>query len=165
MRALVFLFAIIVSSSSTFAGTHVMDKQYISNGREAIELCVKRFEELSERAFFKEVDRVYVLTTGEQLELLFTRGEVGTFGERSQGYKPYLACGVILSSRKMDFYYLGEPLKDALIEVAGISQISEIPDVQAVDLLYLRDKSGFSFVDGHQFDPSKIEILRGTTLD
>lgn len=165
MRALVFLFAIIISSSRTFGGTEVMDKQYISSGREAVELCVKRFEALSGKKFFKEVDRVYVLTTGEQLELLFTRGEVGTFGERSQSYKPYLACGVMSSSRKIDLYYLSEPLKDALIEVAGISQISEIPDVQAVDLFYLKDKSGFSFVDGHQFDPSKIEILWGTTLD
>src|SRR5262245_7274174 len=82
----------------------------------AIDLCVGEYTRLSGRVLDPEVDRAYVLAGVGQLDVLLTRGEVGTFGKRSESYRAYLSCGV-LSSDSIKIIFLGEPLQDPLIDV------------------------------------------------
>ena len=142
----------------------MVNDKFVESGNKAIDLCIAHYEALAKQDFFVDVDRAYVLATDEKMDILFSKGEVGTFGKRSEGYRSYLACGV-LSSGEMEIYFLGEPLKDTLVEVAGVKQISEMPNVEAVDLLFLRDEKGFKFSDSQNFDPENIEVLKGSTLD
>ncbi len=142
----------------------MVNDKYVEAGKKAIDLCIARYQALAKQNFFIDVDRAYVLATDEKMDILFSKGEVGTFGKRSEAYRSYLACGV-LASDGMEVYFLGEPLKDTLVEVDGVKQISEIPNIEAIDMLFMRGTKGFEFSGSQKFDPESIDVLKGSTLD
>jgi hypothetical protein len=127
----------------------------------AIDLCVGEYTRLSGRALEPGVDRAYVLVGDAklaQLDILFTRGEVGTFGERSKSYEAHLYCGVLTRST-MKIHSLRRPLQNPLIDLPGAKQLTEIqPASELRESLYLRTDDGFRFVAEQPFDPDKIEV-------
>src|SRR5690606_13271202 len=87
------------------SGSRELTPAYVENGRLAIELCAQEYTKLANRPFLSEVDRAYVYVVSDQLDVLFTRGEVGTFGKRSSTYSAILGCGVLFNQAKASEIY------------------------------------------------------------
>ena len=129
--------------------------------RRAIDFCVAEYTRLSGRALERDLDRAYVLAGDAklaQLDVLFTRGEVGTFGERSKQFVPYLYCGLLTHS-PMKIWALVKPLRNPLIHLPGVKQLTESQPISELrESLYLRTGDGFRFVAEQPFDPDKIVV-------
>ncbi len=165
MRYIIFSIVIIVTSSCAFAGNDMLANNKILEAHKAVELCVSEYGRLSNKAISERIDRVYVLVSNEKMDLLFARGEVGTFGNRSANYRSFFSCG-ILNAENHELYFLGEPLKDPLVSKPNIPQITESGYAEMLwDLLFLKKASGFEFSESKIFSTDDIEPLKGSILD
>jgi hypothetical protein len=129
----------------------------------AIDRCVDEYTRLSGRALDPEVGRAYAVAGDGKVELLFTRGELGTFGERSASYRAYLSCGVLSDSMKI--YFLVEPLRDPWVDVPGSQQITEAPRPDLRESLYLRTDAGFELAGEQPRDPDKVVVAPSIWVD
>jgi len=165
MRDVIFSIAILVTSSCTFAGNDMLGKDRILKAHKAVELCVGEYSRLSNNVVSEDIDRVYVLVSNEQMDLLFAHGEVGTFGERSDKFKSFFSCGV-LNTENPKLYFLGEPLRDPLVSKPDVLQVTESGNTETLwDLLFLKNGSEFGFSESKIFSTDDIEPLKGSTLD
>lgn len=122
-------------------------------GFQTIKLCYEQYERLRGKPISREVDKAYIHVSGSRIGVLFVRGEVGTFGPRSEDYEAFLSCSVFLSENKTEIYYLGAPLKDPLIgDLENAFRVDEgFYDGPVVELLYIREGEEFLFKKSQKF--------------
>lgn len=142
-------------------GSGELTPAYVENGRLAIELCAQEYTKLANRPFLSEVDRAYVYVVSDQLDVLFTRGEVGTFGKRSSTYSAILGCGVLFNQAKAsEIYFLSRPLRDPLIHREDVPQVTDRVLKEPIwELLYIMEGEHLKFTKGHEFKPEEIGDL------
>lgn len=112
----------------------------------AINLCVSEYTRMSEKEFFSEVDRAYVHVVPNQFGIIFTHGEMGTFGEYSEDYENHLTCLVVVSGG-MRIYFLGDPFGHILIDSPDSNSLEKGFYKENVnEMLYKRNGDRFVFV-------------------
>lgn len=165
MKYVIFSIVTFITSSCIFSGNNMLGKDKVLGAYKAVEFCKNEYIHLSNKVFHKDIDRVYVLASNNKMDLLFTHGEVGTFGDRSDKYKSFLSCGV-LNTEDFELYFLGEPLKDPLVLKPNVLQITESGYTETLwDLLFLKKGSIFELAESKIFSTEDIESLKGSTLD
>ena len=134
------------------AESDAMDEANIGRGHVGIELCIQRYAELTGDSFLEDVDRAYAIISDDQVDLLFTNGNLGAFEPRSDEYNPIMGCGVI-DSDIPTIWRLGAPYKSTFIRMPGASQI--VASTKNDDLwlvLYLLRKANFLYTDSLPYD-------------
>ncbi len=91
----------------------------------AISLCLEKYEEKAGKPLLAidEVDRAYVHSSADlrKLDVLFARDEVGSFGKRSENYRPFQRCSIKVGKNNvMNVIYLGGFGIDSLIDDGDI---------------------------------------------
>ena len=130
---------------------NMAETDIFSTAERAVKLCVSEYTRLSGKALFSEVDTAYVHISANRFGVLFTHGEVGTFGERSQDYRAYLSCGV-LASDDLNIYYMDSPMSVPLIENPESDSIDgDFYEGNVKELIYRRSGNEFTFVAAQDF--------------
>lgn len=144
---------VILAASSFFCGEKNMaETDSLGMVERAISLCVSEYSRLSDEAFFSEVDKAYVHVSSNLFGVIFARGEVGTFGERSKDYRAYLSCGVDASDG-LKIFSLVSPMSDPLIELPESESIDhDFYKGNVKELLYKRSGDQFIFVVSQDFE-------------
>lgn len=125
---------------------YTIDANLVRDAERAINLCVSEYTRVSGKEFFDEVDRAYVEVVPAQFGIVFTHGEMGTFGRYSEDYENHLTCLIVISGA-MKIYFLGDPLGHSLINLPSFDSLSgEFNDENASEMLYKRDGDRFVFV-------------------
>lgn len=159
----VLFFLLTISACASGGKKEISDLQIVKS-KGAINICIDRYARLSGLSFFGEVDRVYIYAVEGQLDLVFTRGELGTFARRSEVYRPFLSCGVQYSN-SMDVYFLSEPMKNPLIDVSGVDQIGERSHDESVwELLYVKENGEFTYSSSQLFNPASVDVPSESNL-
>jgi|SRR5690606_16368266 len=131
-------------------------------GEEAIALCLSRYEQIKESDFPNEVDRAYVYAGEHQNKdvfgILFTRGEMGTFGNRDAFYQALVSCDVLLKPEM----YVNNLREGYSILKEGEVSVDDTAFLKGhvKELLYLRQGGEFTFDKGQIFSPEKINALQ-----
>ncbi|RTE85931.1 MULTISPECIES: hypothetical protein [Gammaproteobacteria] len=146
MRTLGFCSMILICFS-VCGEEYFSNDEIVSDSLEAVHLCLKEYSELFESGLSEEVDRVYVHFSPEVMGVIFTRGEAGSFGERSNNYRAFLSCGVSMSP-SFQIYFLGSPSLEPLIELSGANDFDNALYSQAFrELMFVWDGDKFNFHD------------------
>lgn len=125
---------------------NTIEADLVRDAERAITLCVSEYTRLSGKEFFDEVDRAYVGVVPTQFGIIFTHGEMGTFGKYSEDYENHLTCLIVISGT-MKIYFLGDPLGHSLINLPSFDSLRrELNEENARDMLYKRDGDRFVFV-------------------
>lgn len=137
-------------------------------GTVAIELCIRRFgESQAERPFPPEVDRAYVHVSGDVFAVTFTRGELGTFGNRSDNFRTFLSCGLVQNNAKFEILYLGSLLEPPFVDSDDLDLVfGHFYERDVIEALFLRYGDEFQFKAMQDFtlpilneDPSSAKSL------
>ncbi|WP_444897526.1 hypothetical protein [Microbulbifer sp. SSSA005] len=132
--------------------------QLSERGVKAIDLCLVEYTRIKGNVFPEDIDRAYVYVGKNMMGVLFTRGEIGTFGKRSTSYQAFVSCGVSLHPRLQV-----RDLMDGYSVLKGADITTEEPDLRnehVDELLYFRNGMAFSFSKGQTFSPKKIDKLQ-----
>lgn len=125
----------------------------------AIKACVTAFETDVDEPFPTEIDRAYVHVFekrfNEALGITFAYGEAGSFGSRSQDFRPVLACGV---SSNMQVVLLVMPGSDPIREQRGDDQANPY-EGQVAELLFEKGQDAFVFVAAQPLQASPLNEL------
>lgn len=128
---------------------------------EFIDLCITEVQRRG-GVMDEKIDRVYVLTADKRFELMFTKGEFGTFGVRSENFEIGLHCHLI-DGDSIRIDYLGEPPSKTYILIDGGEHIMTTPSLksESVDMLYLKRGNKFEFSDMQKYNRDSVyEVLR-----
>lgn len=121
----------------------------------AITSCMSKSAAFGEQAAVRrKADNAYVYARDGAYWVYFTRGSAGTFEPRSADYEVLMVCGVIVSSRHR-ITFLGEPLKEPLIDIAGRDLF--LSPVGSTELLFRRANGHFGYCCSQQFDVRNFE--------
>ena len=124
----------------------------------AIDHCVEEYTRRTGHGLAEEVDRANVRAGKGQVDVLFTRGESGLFGKRSESYRANVFCGVLVTD-SLTVYDLSSPLHDPLVHDPEVKQVTDGNPVEGIrEMLYLRTGPGFHFVSEQSYDPDRILI-------
>lgn len=144
-----------------YPGASVIPEVYKSRILAAIDLCRQAGQSEFGEEFLSEVDRVTVLASPTQIEMIFAFEELGAFGPRSPDYFPYLGCGVEDSGLPL-IYYLSEPRKDPVIKLPDVVAMNDKSSWESntgkADLwysLFVRTNDEFKFVSTLPYDPNE----------
>ena len=144
--------------SSAYGEKNMAELHTRSNAERAVALCVSEYVRLSGKVFFEEVDRAYVHVSSGRFGVLFARGEVGTFGERSQGYRAYLSCGV-LDAGGLSIYNMHSPMTVPLVEKPESNVIDrDFYEGDVIELLYMKSGDRFSLVAVQDFSVPDLNL-------
>ncbi len=127
-------------------------------GGQAISLCLAEYAVLSQKDFPESIDRAYVDARVDMLDLLFTHGEGGSFGERDKDYQAYIACRVLLSP-DMEVQALREGFSLLKVTDEDYSKVDFYSE-PVEELLYLREGEAFKFIKSQPFSPERIDALQ-----
>jgi hypothetical protein len=122
---------------------------YLPSSLASIRDCRAQYVDYFGEDIPAEIDRVYVYSNVERLELVFARGEVGIFGPRTQDYLPFFVCG-ILNDATRQIYFLWEPPKTAVIDRTDFYLREAANSKYLWDLLFVEGEVG-------DFEFSKIK--------
>ncbi|MEQ9303137.1 MAG: hypothetical protein RJQ14_04410 [Marinoscillum sp.] len=128
-----------------------------TRGSDAIEMCRAEYTKITGEALPSDIDRVYVFAGKHKFGLMFTRGEMGTFGERSKNYKGMVSCYVFLhpNMHVQDVREGYNILKRSETPIDETAFYKEHID----ELLFLRDGLHFTFRDMQVFSVDRINAL------
>lgn len=126
-------------------------------GTDAIEMCQAEYTKITGDTLPSDIDRVYILAGKHKLGLMFTRGEMGTFGERSKNYKGMVSCYVFLhpNMHVQDIRERFTILKESETPIDEAAFFKEHID----ELLFLRDGQQFRFNNMQVFSADRINAL------
>jgi len=133
---------------------------HLSEGRDrsAIDLCLHEFKYRTSIGIEHETNNAYVVTLGNQSEIVFTRGEVGLFGRADRTAAPRLTCSVIGDGPEARLYYLGRPMEAPLIDDRSVVRIGESNQAQNARVALwskspdMRSAEKFEFQEEKLFD-------------
>jgi hypothetical protein len=110
-----------------------------------LQQCMQTFEEIDKRTASKVlIDRAYILWVGNTYEIWFTRGEFGTFGDRSADFRLIFSCGVEQNNPEK-IIYLQRPGTYSFINRHRMNSVTDKDRFGAPDVLFLRNGEKFVF--------------------
>ena len=71
----------------------------------AINFCLNKYQSESGDSPIADIDRVYIHKSNGYMNLMFTHGEMGTFGDRDDDYTSFISCGV-KSDKDVEVVYI-----------------------------------------------------------
>lgn len=86
------------------------------NAISSIDICIKKSSPFLTSDELTNIDRAYVRTENGVVDIIFSKGALGTFEKRSKNYEPIFFC---ILNDPMNLVYLDTPSKGGLIEKEG----------------------------------------------
>lgn len=125
----------------------------------AINLCLNKYQSETGVAPTTEIDRVYIHESDDFMNLIFTHGEMGTFGDRSDDYATFISCGV-KSGKSVEVVFIQNEKFEEVYSKQGfeLSNLS-FELIGVVEYLYKENNGKYSFYATQVFNPEKINNL------
>lgn len=153
MKNTYFLFVMLSLCGCAISG----DSELTSRGSEAIEICRAEYTSVTGAALPLDINNVYSHAGENMFALLFTRGELGTFRERSKDYSARISCYVFLRPT-MHVQDLREGPK-ILKESATTIDDASFYRGNIIELFFSRNGPQFTFEDIQIFSVDRINEL------
>ena len=125
----------------------------------AINLCLNKYQSEAGETPATEIDRVYIHKSGTLMNLLFTHGEMGTFGNRSNDYASYISCGV-KSEKRLEVVFIQNEKFEEVYSKRGFDLADLSFELSGVEEYLYKVSNGKYIYHGKQvFNPDKINNL------
>lgn len=135
-----FSFLFLISSCSMFSNEKTIEIN------SAIKSCIHDYSKYSLKNLSNEVDRVYIHSTGDYSDLLFVRGEMGTFGKRSVDYKSFFSCGVFHEKNMItQVVFIQDERFNVLYSREGFNESKLDINDSTIEYIFLKGKDSFYF--------------------
>lgn len=122
----------------------------------SIEACVAKYKLESRKSPLVEIDRVYLHVSGNLANLIFTRGEMGTFGTRSNHFQSFYSCGVKLNE-VVSVVYVQNSRFEELYHLEGFDLSTlNFKDQQVTEHMYLKNGLKYLLHGKQAFNPEVI---------
>lgn len=125
-----------------------------TRAREVLELCLGEVKRVSGESLSVAADRAYVYVDKEGSWVIFSHGEIGSFGQAGQDSGVIYSCGV-LNGPPAKAVFLGAPLKDALIDEPG-REYFDTPE-GTTEILFKREGEEFNYCCSQPFDEKNFD--------
>ena len=125
----------------------------------AINLCLNKYQSEAGATPATEIDRVYIHKSGAFMNLMFTHGEMGTFGDRSEDYTSFISCGV-KSDKDVEVVYIQNKKFEEVYSKHGFDLADLSFELSGVEEYLYKVSNGKYIYHGKQdFNPDKINNL------
>ena len=157
MRQVCVMITLVFFCSFACGERSTAETEFVGTVDRAVALCVSEYVRLSGKEFFGEADNSYVYVPSDRLLLsvIFTQGQLGTFGKRSVRYGLYLSCNVDISDG-LRIYALVPRRSDVVLELpeAADMPVREFHEGEGGvwELHYRRRDDRFVFDASQPFD-------------
>ncbi|WP_053982307.1 hypothetical protein [Marinagarivorans algicola] len=159
MKIYIISLVVFLNMACQAGGRHLAseDSLHAVNGASSINTCIGEYERITNKAIGNEIDRAFVLANKNKYEVIFSKGSTGIFEKRDERYAAFLWCGLVLSDVPM-IYYLSDGLGDPLIDIDGISQISDEDTRDAWDIVFVKKSGEFEFHQKKLYNPDSYQF-------
>ena len=133
MKYLLILLTIFVS---TFLVANVRDSNV---EKLSLNKCLLSSSKFVEYEYINKFEKAYVRVSDTNIDLVFTRGNIGTFDKRSIDYKPMLFC---ITSRNLEIQFLASSMRNVFIDNFSGSTSPDYNNSKVMEYLYIKNSKG-----------------------
>lgn len=126
-----------------------------SSYENVLSYCLEEISKRTGAPLSPKADQAYLQYDKKGYFVAFTHGALGTFGKRSLDYSLVMGCAVV-TEPKMKLVYLGQPMKDTLVEEPEMNQLETNPE-GSTEILFIREDGKFKYCCSQPFDEKNIE--------
>lgn len=125
----------------------------------AINFCLNKYQSESGVSPAADIDRVYIHKSNGYMNLIFTHGEMGTFGDRADDYSSFISCGVKSEGNIEVVFIQNEKFEEVYAKQDfDLSNLSfELADIK--EYLFKLSNGKYIFYGKQDFNPDKINNL------
>lgn len=106
--------------------------------RLSLDKCLSISEQFVSTEYIQTFERAYVRVSADTIDIVFSKGALGTFEKRSLSYNPMLFC---ISNRELDVKFLASSMKNVFIDNFNESS-PDYKEHKVMEFLYLKNKKG-----------------------
>lgn len=150
MKALIVM--VVIWALASCAPYQVSDT-VISEAKTAIDLCTRTLHKKAGSNSLADVDRVYVDAFQGGIDISFSHGAVGSFGERSRDQRSVWVCGVTFNQVVL---LVGGGISSNPLVGTYDSHSYDNYEATVIELLFLRDGDKFKFHQAQIFDEKNL---------